>query len=277
MLSRSAALSVAAVFPAALLAALLAAAAPASAQSVRGRVLDEAAGLAIEGAHVVLRAAGGAIVAQDTTDAAGSFLLAAARPGGYTLTAGHPAYTSMAATPVRIGDREQVVVDIRLARAAVTLEPLTVTGRRRDPLHEATFEGALARRAAFPEFGPRRVLLKTDPELTSSLKVSDVVTFMPPTRGCLIVYSNGNLVGTQEGVEDLLEGSAFRLEAFEFYRTYADAPAGMRFAPVYALSPNQCSVLALWPDRGPGRGRTLLRAAIAAALVGALVVLGGML
>jgi hypothetical protein len=250
-------------------------AAPVAAQSVQGRLLEEATRAPIAGGWVVLRTPTGAIAAQDSSDADGAFLLVARAPGEYRLEASHPTYAAMTPVPVTIGEDERVSVDLRMARAVVPLEPLTVTGRRQDPLQAATFEGAMARRGEFPMVGPRRVMVREDPELLSSMYVSDVLKFMMPARRCLIVYYNGNVVRSQEWVSDWLQSSAYRLDAMEFYRNYHDAPAAMRILPGYIGNPSNCSLIALWPEQNPApRPHGFKRGVVAGAIVGTAFLIG---
>jgi hypothetical protein len=106
-----------------------------------------------------------------------------------------------------------VEVLVELGRQAIALEPITVTGRREDPRHAATFEGFLARRAEARPVGPDRVVLSTDPEMAAVMSVSDVLRWFPRARGCLIVFLDGRRTSWP-----VLEMSTSLFEGVEFYQ-----------------------------------------------------------
>jgi hypothetical protein len=237
------------------IAALAGAPAGAAAQTVRGSVTDAETGAGVAGARVTLSDSAGLIVRQATTGAAGEFVLVAASAGAYLLGAALAGYQSLPPVTVVVGAEEEVELAVRLSRTVVLLEPLTVTARRRDTRHDATFEGALTRHAQFPHFGPRRVVMRDDVELRSSMHFSDVFNFFPPTRNCLILYWNGALVQSEEMATQWLQAPAVYLDAVEFYRNYSDAPQAYRRFPAYIQQPLQCSVAAMWPGLENGRER----------------------
>lgn len=241
--------------PAMLLAALLVlSASTAAAQSLSGTVLAVESGDSIEGARVMLRNSSGDLLSQTLSDATGAFFLAVPRPGDYLVDVTHDAWAAVEPVAVTVGDGEAVIIEVRLSRSLVRMEALTVTARRRDPRHDATFEGALERYRQYPTLGSRRVMMPDDVELRSATRVGDALRHLPRGGSCMIVYSNGVLVHNEEWLEGWLETSAVNLDALEFYRTYADAPQSYRGFPTYVLSPHDCSVLALWTmqeDRPP--------------------------
>jgi hypothetical protein len=249
-----------------LVAALLAAAVapPLQAQAVRGRVVDAQSGEGVADVEIVLRR-GRAVVDRAVTDSLGLFHVLGRTEGNYRVEASHIAY-ERAATALRVGAEELVVIDLRVSRGVVQLDPLTITARARDPRHDASYEGLYARRSDFPRVGGRRAVLHTDLEMRAS-RVSDVLGRMNPRfrrrsyvsigegfederRGCSVVYWNGRMIGTRLLAEILIEStSAGELEGLEYYDGSIYAPEVFRDEPSYAWG-YRCNVVALWSRRG---------------------------
>jgi hypothetical protein len=249
--------------------AVFAFATDADAQSIRGRVVDETRA-GIIGVDLVLRTSTAAIEARATSDSTGSFVLFARSAGTFRLDASHAGYAEVEPIDVRLEREETLVVEIVLSPGVVAIEPLTVTARIRDARHDPTFEGARARHELYPSIGSRRVIMRSDWELASAMKVADVLGNLRPT-GCVGMFYNGNLVRYDEFREAWFEVSASFVEAVEYYRRVIDAPLGFRN---HGVNPS-CSIIALWPRLdAPPSGRPWLRAGIAAAIVGLLLLLG---
>lgn len=250
-------------------------ASPAAAQTVAGVVQDVDTGEPLEEVELVLRNERGAVVSGATTRSDGRFALAAQSPGPHTLEATRFGYTAVAPMEIEVG-RELVEVEVRLSPSPVQLEPLVVLGRRPDPRHEATFEGALARYEQLPPAGSRRVVMRSDAEFVATMRVSDIMRWFPPSRGCRIVFWEGRVATTAETAEMWLEeASTSVLEAVEFYRTWSDAPVGLRDVPPYVVVPTGCSVVALWMRLDPPPEGSWWSRALAAAAAFVLVYLVG--
>ena len=227
--------------------AFLLTAAQASAQSVRGRVLDAGTATGIPEVRVTLINEAGGKVHEVISDANGRFALNARESGRFRIRTNHIGYTDVTTDPIIVGAEEQITVDVKLAIAAVTLDALTVVARRVDPRQEATADGMYARRLLLPPIGSSRVLLPHDPEM-SGMDVRDILRWMPRQRGCMVVWWNGNMVQNQELAAEYLEMSPQMLEAVEFYRSFTDAPLVYRDLPVtMGFSNTNCSVVVLWP------------------------------
>lgn len=229
---------------------------PAAAQTVTGTVLDVDTGEPVSGVALLLRNELDNVVARAETGEDGRFALAARNPGPYVIEVERLGYAPLPPQPLTL-DRELAEVEIRLSRAPIEVDPVTVTGRRRDPRHEATLEGALARYEIFPRVGSRRVALRGGPEFVAAMEVQHVLRWFGPRSGCTILYRDGRLVTSAVIVQELfLEGPADWWQAIEFYRRYQDAPRDLRDVPPYLDSPFGCTVVALWsrddPD-APGR------------------------
>lgn len=247
------------------------------AQVVRGRVTDAETGEGVPDTRLVLRSPTGRSEGSTRSDDTGAFVIPVSTGGDYVLEVFNSAYAERDPMAVHVEDEQEVELAIRLSRSVMEIEPLQVVARRRDPRHDATWDGVLAREERFPDIGSRRVIMKDDVEMRNSSTVGGVLRqMMPAPRSCLIYYWNGNLVTTFDAeIADLtwLDDLTINLEAVEYYRYYSDAPHGMRGIPPYVDgSPNNCSVVALWPalepppKRMPGWLR-LLGGAAAAALI----------
>jgi len=237
---------------------------------VEGRVVDGTSGEPVIMATLTLRSADGTVAVRGESDAEGAFTLVARARGGYTLEAEGLGYASPEPLFLDLG-QEAITVEVRLFPSPLTLEPITVTGRRRDVRHDASFEGALLRAELLPPVGPRRVVLRDGPEFVGAGRMSQVLQWFPPARGCRILFWDGELL--QGNVSHWLnETSTDWVEAVEFYRSWSDAPRDLKGWPANVVDPAGCSVIALWsrldPPESPHsvRRRALTAVAVAAGL-----------
>lgn len=99
-------------------------------QVVSGTIQEGAAGPAIEGAMIVLLREDG-VVSRVLSAADGSFLMAAPRPGRYTLRVDRIGYSSTHTAEFDVGRDETVVRRIETSVRPVALRGLDVTGERR--------------------------------------------------------------------------------------------------------------------------------------------------
>jgi len=237
----------------------------ASAQTLRGNVVDAETGESISAATVSLVDEAGRVRVTGTSAQDGAFMLNARAGGSFRVSAERIGYLPMNPQEVVIGTSELVLVRLELARSPVTLAPITVTGVRRDPRNDASFEGALARRDLFPSVGTRRVVVRSDPEMRNAMVVAEVVQWFPARRGCrsatsvrqrarpqvcgcTIVYWNGMVVGNPGIAAFYLDDlTTEAMEAVEYYRSWLDAPPQLKDSPAYIADPYRCAVIALWP------------------------------
>jgi len=223
----------------------------AGAQSVGGRVVDAETGQGVAGVRVELLEVGGGRVREVISDAAGRFQISARAPGEHRIRTSRIGYRDVETAAFSVRDQEQVVVDLKLTNAAITLDPLTIVARRVDPRHDATEEGFYSRRLLSAPIGSARVILPHDPEMANAIDVNDVLSWTGRRRGCTAVYWNGRLVQDSAIARQWLTTSVTMLEGVEYYRTPIDAPAVFRELPLYLSFDNAyCSVIALWPRTG---------------------------
>ena len=110
-------------------------AAPGAAQSVSGRLLDDATDAGIAGAVVMLLDLDGQVLSRASTAEDGAFELAVPAPGQYRVRAQRIGYVMATSPPLDLVQFRSLVVEFRLSTAAVPLAPITVVGREamRDP------------------------------------------------------------------------------------------------------------------------------------------------
>jgi hypothetical protein len=140
-----------------LLTIVLLAAPPAlSAQTVGGRVIDDATAAAVVHADIALLDDGGAVVDSTLTATDGSFSLQAPEAGEYTIRTAHIAYATAVSPRLSLQRGVTLEVEFRVAPRVVPLAPLTVVSRRRettvrDPRLER--RGYYRRKAAYGKEG----------------------------------------------------------------------------------------------------------------------------
>lgn len=112
-----------------------------SAQTLEGRVLDDASGRAIAGALVTLADFEGRVRAVVTTDDDGTFRFHEPEPAGqtYELRVERVGYGPARAT-LEFDPDQPVQVDVILAPAAIPVDSIVVSGRRRGRLADVGFE-----------------------------------------------------------------------------------------------------------------------------------------
>jgi hypothetical protein len=227
-----------------LLAACLLAPTHLAGQAVTGRVVDAESGAGVPSAQVALLVEG-EVHESVLTDGEGRFALRAPRSGDFLLRTRALGFAERPPDSVRVDPREVVEVLVELGRQAIALEPITVTGRREDPRHAATFEGFLARRAEARPVGPDRVVLRTDHEMAAAMSVSDVLRWFPRARGCLFVFLDGRRTEWP-----VLEMSPSFFEGVEFYQYGMTAP--LPYSGEICESAVHYSVVAVWLRRSAG-------------------------
>lgn len=99
----------------------------ASAQIIRGTLLDDKTERPIELASVLMRDSASFVVASTTTDSAGNFALRAPRPGTYTLLARRLGYRTDVSPELTLAESQTIEMDFLIAVRPVALAPVTVT------------------------------------------------------------------------------------------------------------------------------------------------------
>lgn len=257
-----------------LVGATLAAAGGASAQVVRGRVVDALTGDPVPGATLALVDIAGDIVRATDSDASGHFQLRAPAAGFFSVQADGLGYASFRSDPVSLVDDGVVDVRLRLGVEAIPLAPFVVLAdsqigggraadfdrRRRDPSLSGYFVGAeeIERR---PMATPSQLLRAVPGVDLYPVQTGDNpfgldrgLIYLPGARGgslrpgaCLAqLFVNGIAMRqTEDGlvsVDDVLEGA--KIVGVEVYtRAFA--------APLEFRGTGECGVVLYWTEE-PG-------------------------
>lgn len=115
----------------AVMALILASITPLAAQTVRGQLVEEGSGKAIDAALVVLVDEGGTQLAGALTDPAGRFTLQAPAAGRYRLRAERIGYRAALSPPVVLSSGQTLDYRLQTPEEAISLEGVEVTSRRR--------------------------------------------------------------------------------------------------------------------------------------------------
>jgi hypothetical protein len=231
-------------------------------QAIQGEVRD-AGSLRGIGEVVIQVLLEDEVTASTTTDAAGSFSVFLRRAGTYRLRAVRLGYGSAESDLLEVGVRELVEVTLEMPSLPIPLAGVTVEARRRDPRHDASYEGLYARRATALSVGTARVVVRGDPEMEVSGRVRDVIQWFVPPRGCVTYYLDGRPGRGLDFFWEILDLHPSMLEGIEYYRD-GGLPVGFepgwserwrpragepaRTRPSVASG---CSVIAVWRAR-PG-------------------------
>lgn len=248
-----------------LLAIIAAAPQAASAQTLRGRVIDEATGALLRQVHVSVLHEHRDSVLATVLAADGRFLFEMRDGAEYRLRAEALGYTTLLSAAVRADRGQMVDVDLRLRADAIALEPLTVTARQTEP----HFMRDLRRRQ---QAGWGRFLMREDLEERTGARLLDVlasvqglsVSQVTDSAGALLplftarttgamrecytgVYVNGfrqfPMRTTEESeyrMHEVLALNLWEIEAIEVYRGVAELPAE------YSDPGARCGAIGIW-------------------------------
>ncbi len=257
-----------------------------SAQTIVGRIVDEATRAPVNQADIALLDGSGLRRANALADSLGNFRLAPPVAGAYTLRVQHIAYTPWTSAKIEVGNSEVVEIEIRLGRTVIPLQPLVVTARTRDNSRLAGFN----QRRRSSSFG--RFLTRADIETRSASRTSDLLRVMPgvavtpvnlrgragPERSLIGMRSSAGLcdpaffidgVRVHQSAESTLDDvlTPEMLNGVEVYTVSGAAPA--QFAV-----PGSCGVVLFWTRQGEGNAKwSWKRFVVAATGIALLIVL----
>ena len=236
----------------------LCSAAPGAAQSVSGRLLDDATDAGIAGAIVMLLDLDDQVLSRALTAEDGAFELAVPVPGQYRVRAQRIGYVMATSAPLDLVQSRSLVVEFRLSAAAVPLAPITVVDRERawDPRLE--FMGYYERKATYGKEGRGfgHFLDGEQLERRIAFSVLDLLRDLPGIhvraaggrklgvtgrRGCVSFFLDGAPL-VMGGIDDMIIPSA--TVAIEVY------PGGVVPAEYLSLR-SVCAVVAVWTGIRP--------------------------
>jgi hypothetical protein len=232
----------------------------------------------VVGAEVALLGEGDRVEAATLTDSMGRFVLSTPRGGSFAVRVSHPSYFPYRSGEVRVGADEVVVLEVRLGRNAIPLEPLVVTARMGPGL-----TGSEGRRSG-AGFGTH--LTRADIDARSAGKATDLLRGIPGVSvrferwgvGSRVemrnafgicepaIYMDGIRLPLRTGsrLDDVLTPD--RIESVEVYTSLSEAPA--------QYISGHCGVILLWTRRGDRDGgepwrwkRVLLGLGVAVGLI----------
>jgi len=222
----------------------------ATAQVVRGIVVDAHGDTPIMIVEVSILDDGGEVIRTTTSDRNGDFMIGTDQPGEYRLRAERLGYESVTTEPLEFRRDSIIEVVVRMAAEAIVLDPLEVIGRGESEINRATFEGLYQRRATAHSVGGNRVWVRTDPEMDDVLTVREFVRQNVPNLRCgPILLFRGTTVDPDFArplLQELWTWPVHELEGIEVYRRFASAPPDLRPVGPY---PATCSAVVIWPRR----------------------------
>jgi hypothetical protein len=216
-----------------------AAAAPASAQVIRGRTVDDMGGARMAGVAVAAIDAAGTRHAAAVTDSAGEFLLHLRGRGAYVLEAIAAGHDTLRTPPVQVDTGEDVEVVLRLSIRALALEPIRVVARRMEDRLERDRREMRERVERRHDRAMGMVLRREDVLRAPGIRLSTLLRehLAGRTRArCTPVYY---LDGIQTTPLMVAEMSISVIEAIELYR--GTGAAESRF-----IDAGGCGVLLIW-------------------------------
>jgi hypothetical protein len=157
---------------AALLLLLASLATPASAQVVRGKVLDAATGDPVPQAEVTATTVEGRGAGRTRAGTDGSFTLDLRAPGTIRLRAERSGYRPTLTDTLPVDARETLEVELRLSATAVAIEPLRVTARLAPPRRRSLEMAGVYERER-DGFGRR--LFREDLERQSNMNLAQIL------------------------------------------------------------------------------------------------------
>lgn len=235
----------------------------ASAQTIRGKVIDDITHAAVPRAHISVTNDSGRVLITRTADSIGVFEFPLPRADSFVVKVESLGYEPTTSSYFELARGEVIEVELRLSARALLIEPMTVVARSRPPAHlREFFERADFNRKA----GRGRIWMREDLEREGTRRVAPLIAMVPRRHTASCTGSTILLDGLPiEPFElDLIE--ADELEGVEVYRDALEVPVE------YA---RYCAVVFLWrrPYEEGGTPLTWRRLAIAAGAVGLFLVL----
>jgi hypothetical protein len=222
-----------------LLLALLSAAAPAAAQLVTGKVVEEGSEQPIGGAMIDLLDASGARRAGAVADSVGVFSVMVPQPGSYRLRVTHIAYTATETAALDVSFGVQVRLELRMSPTAVSLEPLRVVGRSSFDagwLQEFYDRAVTTRRS-----GIGRVFFRDEVDREGVPVASGFLTYLMPRGGCRpTLFLDGLQMEDARHLNSVIQPDL--IEGVELYNNQA-------FLPDRYANRGFCAVALFWTRR----------------------------
>lgn len=213
--------------------------APAAAQLVTGKVIEEGTERPVSGAEIELTDTLGVKRAAVIADTAGEFRLTAPLPGVYRLRVAHIAYATLETKPVHAEANVEIELELRLSPTAVALEPLRVVGR--SMYNAGWLQEYYDRASATRRSGVGRVFFRDDVERENVPVVSGFLMYLMPRGGCRpTLFVDGLEVQDAQHLNMIMQPDM--LEGVELYNNAA-------FLPHRYANRGHCAVALFWTRR----------------------------
>ena len=230
----------------------------AAAQTVRGRVLDDATGTPLSGARISLHDAQSAEAAGSVSNEAGLFELRGPAAGTYRIQVGHLGHSDYASVGFHLSDEEFIDIEIRMGIEAIPLEPLVVLARRlpasgrlarfeqrmNDPARAGGYfisQEEIERRVVST---PSRLVLRVPGTAVAPIPGPFDRSMITLRRGCQArLFVDGVPLPPQQSIDDLLDTQS--IGGVEVYPSPLTVPIAYQDA-----TPPLCGVVLFWTREG---------------------------
>jgi len=241
------------------------AAAPAAAQLVSGKVMEEGTDRPVAGASIELMDTTGLHRGTAVADTGGEFRIMVPQPGMYRLRVTHIAYRTTETVSIIADLGTRVEVELLLSPTAVALEPLRVVGR--SAFNAGWLQEYYDRASSTRRSGIGRVFFRDEIERARAPAVSTFLFYLMPRGGCRpSLFLDGLPVEDERQLNSMLRPEM--LEGVELYNNQA-------FLPNRYASRGHCAVALFWTRRDLEGARpfTWRRMLVAGGLVAGLLLL----
>jgi hypothetical protein len=241
------------------------AAAPAAAQLVSGKVMEEGTDRPVAGASIELMDTTGLRRGAAVADTGGEFRIMVPQPGEYRLRVTHIAYRTTETVSIIAAVGTQVEVELQMSPTAVVLEPLRVVGRsayNAGWLQEYYDRASLTRRS-----GIGRVFFRDEVERARAPVASAFLFYLMPRGGCRpSLFVDGLQVEDERQLNGMMRPEM--LEGVELYNNQT-------FLPDRYANRGHCAIALFWTRRDLEGARpfTWRRALVAGGLIAGLLLL----
>ena len=219
----------------------------AGAQTIIGKVLDDASGAAIKVVDVQLLDAQGTPRARAVTDTAGLFRLVAPVPGRYTIRASLIGYTTTVSHVLDLKQGLELNTEVRLNTQAIPHEPLRVVAER---TYRVGRLGEYYQRASWTrKTGFGKVLMRDDLDRMRGASMTAILRTYPARGRCApTILLDGLRVNPDE--MSLLDSMARPedIEGIEFYRSGTEVP-------IEYANRAECGLVLIWSRQDAANGR----------------------
>jgi hypothetical protein len=229
------------------------------AQAIRGVVMEDGSGDPISGVAIDAIRTDGRISVSVLTDEGGRFFLPVGTPDRYRLRLTHPSYVTTDVQDLRVSRIDTLLVELRMGRTAVPLQPLVVAPprdarlagfleRMRRPGGGGQFitQSDIERRPGARTTDLLRQLNGVEVIASGPRRLTNLIRIRGNTRCDPTIYIDGIVVQqyAESGIDDFLRPEM--LAGVEIYTSSTGAPP-----PITARG--DCGVIAFW-TRGVEQG-----------------------